>query len=182
MQTHPNAVKVLAGVAALALFLILWPFFFGDWRAIGWEGDAAASVELTDAKIILPPRAGAPARVAFDLANSSNKTATLSEIVVEHGGRARIVDISPPAPGTQSNLEIAPATVRHFRGDDQQLLLSKYGSSMVPGAEASIRLRFGDGSSVEAAATVVKERARVPAAEARRQLSRSESSASSPDP
>lgn len=146
---------VIAIVAVVAGWMLLQPMGQQDDGAYpAPEADFGSVVTVSDARITLPARAGNPAAVHLEITNRGNSNLYLSEILVEHGGRAQLTDISRQTPKPSDNVEIAPGQTLRFGREGDQAILTNYDENVVPGAELTVELVFGNGESLSVPATV----------------------------
>ena len=118
------------------------------------EADFGSIVTVSNARIVLPATAGNPAAVHLDIANRGERNVYLSEILVEHGGRAQLTDISRQTPKPSDNVDIAPGQTLRFGRGGERAILTGYDAYVVPGAEVTVELVFGNGESLSVPATV----------------------------
>lgn len=118
------------------------------------DADFGSIVAIGDTRIALPATAGDPAAVLFDITNRGERNIFLSDVVVEHGGRAQLTDLSHPDPKPLDTVEIAPGQTLRFGPEAGRAVLTDYDENVVPGAEVTVEFTFGNGESLSVPATV----------------------------
>ncbi|RXZ65417.1 copper chaperone PCu(A)C [Pelagerythrobacter rhizovicinus] len=149
-------IGVLVAIAAVAVgWMLLQPMNRQDEGAYPPpDADFGSTVTVSNARLVLPGTAGNPAMLLLDIANRGDRNLYLSEIVVEHGGRAELTDFSHPAPKLLDSIEIPPGETVRFEGGSERTILTDYNANVVPGAEVTVELTFGNGESLSLPATV----------------------------
>lgn len=152
--------RVLIGIViAIAAVLVGWMLL----QPIGQQDDGpypapdadfGSIVTVSNARIALPTRAGDPAAVLVEITNRGNRNIYLSEVIVEHGGRAELTDFSHPAPKQLDSVDIAPGETARFGRRGEHAILTEYDENVVPGAEVTVEFTFANGESLSAPATV----------------------------
>lgn len=146
---------IVAIVAVGAAWMLLQPMMQQDEGPYPPpEADFGSVVTVSNARIVLPETAGNPAAVHLDITNRGDSNLYLSEILVEHGGRAQLTDISRQTPKPSDNVAIGPGQTLRFGRGGERAILTGYDAYVVPGAEVTVELVFGNGESLSVPATV----------------------------
>lgn len=147
-------VLVVAGVAATGLFI--FPLVSPQEYAAPPAPDFGSTVAVRNARLVLPPVAGQPASIQFELNNLGNEVpVALTALTVEHARAVEMVDPDRPVPLKIANVPVEPGETVEFGTGERQVLLAGYDSSVVPGAEVRMILTFGNSGSLTAPLTVV---------------------------
>lgn len=149
-------IGILIAIAAVAIgWMMLQPMAQqeeGPYPAP--DADFGSVVTISNARVALPDSAGERAAVLVEMANRGDRNLFLSEIVVEHGGRAQLMDFTHPTPRQLDSVEIEPGQTVRFARAGERVILTEYDENVVPGAELNVEFTFGNGQSLTVPATV----------------------------
>ena len=155
-MTRRTVIGIVILVAAIVVgWMLLQPMGRQDDGAYPPpDADFGSVVTIADARIALPATAGDPAAVLFDITNRGQRTVFLSDVVVEHGGRAQLTDLSHPDPKPLDTVEIEPGQTLRFGPEAGRAVLTDYDEYVVPGAAVTVEFTFGNGESLSVRAAV----------------------------
>lgn len=144
-------------IAGVILFVV--PMFqasVDDRTDFSAAPELGSTVQLSDARFVLPPRAGQPASVFFDISNAGSRSIQLVDVTVEDN-RAVMVSKEGPAPQQIASVEISPGETVTFGPYTETLIFSDYDASIVPGTVARVNLTFGNSEQITVSAPVSKD-------------------------
>lgn len=141
-------------VALIAAALFLLPIF-QDQREPPREPDFGSVVKIENVRIALPPVAGQPAAVFFDISNIGDSDVILTEVLVEDGSRANIYDVSGVNPMEAANIGVPAGRAVTLGPGTPWEVRTAYNENVVPGAELTVGFRFGNAALVQRTADVV---------------------------
>jgi copper(I)-binding protein len=147
-------VVALACVAGVILFAA--PIFqasVDDQTDFSAAPELGSTVQLSDARFVLPPRAGQPASLFFDISNAGSRSIQLVDVTVADN-RAVMISKEGPAPQQIASVEISPGETLTFGPYTESLIFSEYDSSIVPGADVRAELTFGNAEKITVSAPV----------------------------
>ena len=115
------------------------------------ERATAKGVTISNARIVLPPVAGNPAAVYFDLSYKGKPGVTLVNIAVEGAGMTMIHEYAE-SEGVQKMQMAGPVELRtdapvSFAPGGMHGMVMDPGPTLRPGSTAVVRLNFSDGTS-----------------------------------
>lgn len=150
MKTMPHA----AIAAALALALPGLAACAPEADAPGTETAAAtpgAMLAVTNARVVLPPVAGNPAAVYFDLSYSGDAEVTLSSVAVEGAGMTMIHDYADNAGKRQmvmaDAVPLPSGAAVSFAPGGLHVMAMEPGAALVAGGIAKVTLTLSDGTT-----------------------------------
>ncbi|MBU1253834.1 MAG: copper chaperone PCu(A)C [Alphaproteobacteria bacterium] len=146
---HKWKIIALAVAAAIAAVLLFMPPLVpdGDTEAPP-APEFGSQVRIDEARLVLPTRAGAPARVYFDITNVGEGHIYISEVAVEHGDNATMTSFEGDDPQGLSTVSIERGETVVFGPESERRILTDYDSNIVPGTEIRMRLTFGNAETV----------------------------------
>lgn len=157
MKTMPHA----AIAAALALALPGLAACAPEADAPGTETATAAPgamLAVTNARVVLPPVAGNPAAVYFDLSYSGDASVTLASVTVEGAGMTMIHDYAETAGKRQMVMADAVAlpagTTVSFAPGGLHVMAMEPGDALAAGSMAQVTINLSDGTSTVVEAPV----------------------------
>lgn len=154
-MTRRTVIGIVILLAAIVVgWMLLQPMGRQDDGPPPPDADFGSIVTIGDARVALPATAGDPAGVLFDITNRGERTIFLSDVVVQHGGRAQLTDLSHPDPKPLDTVEIEPGQTLRFGPEAGRAVLIDYDENVVPGAEVAVEFTFGNGESLSVPATV----------------------------
>lgn len=119
---------------------------------------ASAGLAVTNARVVLPPVAGNPAAVYFDLSYSGDASVTLASVAVEGAGMTMIHDYAETAGKRQMVMADAvplPAgTAVSFAPGGLHVMAMEPGAGLAAGGTAKVTLTLSDGTSTVVEAPV----------------------------
>lgn len=125
----------------------------GDAETAASETNAAVSqgMTITNARLVLPPVAGNPAAVYFDLSYTGDQNPTLSSVAVEGAGMTMIHDYGEAA-GKMQMMEAQPivlttGTPVTFAPGGLHVMAMQPSADWQPGGTVKVTLTLSDGSS-----------------------------------
>ena len=136
---------VLAGLVGTALMI-----FPAGQLIVGSDTDYPPAPEFdvhvsaNDARLVLPPIAGAPATLHFEVTNHGSEMVFLRDVRLDHAETVGIYDTVGPAITPLENVDIPPGETVTFSPENRNLVASSYDSSVVPGATLRMTLVFGN--------------------------------------
>ncbi len=149
MSKHIWKIAVVAVLAIVAVVMFASPFAPDDDTVASNAPEFGSTVKVSDARLVLAPVAGEPARVYFDVTNSGEKGLYITQVTVEHGSDdAMIARIDGPVNDDIANIPVNPGETVSFGPNARQAVLTSYDSSVVPGAKVDMRLTFGTSDSM----------------------------------
>ena len=150
---------ILAIVAAVVWFVPLFP---DDETTAPSAPDFGSTVTIENPRLVLPPEAGEPARIYFDISNTGESNVYIAEVAIEHGDETTLARTEGPVADNLANMPINQGQTVVFGPDSDQAILTDYDSSVVPGAEVRMRLTFGNAETVTVPMEVYAPEAIVP--------------------
>ncbi|QZH74274.1 MAG: copper chaperone PCu(A)C [Erythrobacter sp.] len=117
--------------------------------------ETGAEVTVSNARIVLPPEAGQPAAIYFDIENLGPNSVQVVGVDVGNSVRARMADIDGPAAREARNVAVGPGETLTLGPDAELLVLSEYGSEVIPGATIPVVLTFGNSDTIAFSAPVM---------------------------
>ncbi|MEO1969872.1 MAG: copper chaperone PCu(A)C [Sphingomonadaceae bacterium] len=106
------------------------------------------SVEVRNARLLLPAEAGRPATIYLDLTNTTNADIYLTKAALEDSQATMLASIRTPASERVASLAIPHGQTLRLSPDSGYAILSGYDQDVVPGAETTLQLTFGNASVI----------------------------------
>lgn len=159
MSKHKWLIVALVLGGLIATLLLAWPVWQTGTRSdteAPQAPDFSSTIRVGNPQIVLPERAGDPARVYFDLANVGERTVQLTEVRLAHASATEMQDTQGPAWTPVAALPVDPGATLSFNPDGQFAVISNYDSNVVPGAMIDVTLVFGTSGTVTVPTEVVK--------------------------
>lgn len=111
---------------------------------------SAAGLAVSNARVVLPPVAGNPAAVYFDLSFVGAPGVTLDTVAVEGAGMTMIHDYAQTDGKMQmvmtDAVPLAPGTPVKFAPGGLHVMAMEPGAALVPGGTAKVTLTLSDGT------------------------------------
>ena len=108
--------------------------------------------------LVLPPVAGQPARIYFEVTDRGDENAVcIREVAIEHPDVAKPFETRGPDMRRLANVPIHQGETVEFGLGERQVVLSDYDSDVVPGATLAMRLIFSNGEAVSTPLVVGSE-------------------------
>ena len=136
---------VLVGIASLFFFARDWSSDQGDRN---YQGEMPARVTVENARLVLPATAGEPAAIYMAITNVSSAGVHVTEAALEHADATMIANLETPVANEASSLYIPPGETLRLAPETNYGILTNYDSTIVPGARASLKLKFEDGGII----------------------------------
>ena len=148
MNKRRIMIAILTLLAIVAAAAFIYPIFTRE-QVIAPPAPAFGStIEVENARLVLPATAGRPAVVHFAVSNLGQDTVFVTAVNVEHTRAAEMYDTERPSPLEIANVPVQPGETVQFGTGEQQLVLADYDSFVVPGAELRMVLTFGNAEAV----------------------------------
>lgn len=156
MRTLPRAAAVLLASAALGALAACAPET-ADTAEVPATA-APAGLSVSNARLVLPPVAGNPAAVYFDLSYTGAGSVTLEEVTVEGAGMTMIHDYAEQA-GKMAMTMAGPVTLSEgnpvsFAPGGLHVMAMEPTDALEPGGTAKVTLTLSNGTSVSVDAPV----------------------------
>jgi periplasmic copper chaperone A len=153
-----NTIRRAALAIALGVSLAGLAACSGAADAPEGEAEAAASLTVTNARVVLAPVAGNPAAVYFDLSYSGTAPVTLTSVAVEGTGMTMIHDYAESAGKMQMTMTDAvplsadaPVT---FAPGGLHVMVMEPSDTLTAGSTAKVTLTLSDGTTATVDAPV----------------------------
>ncbi|WP_305096536.1 hypothetical protein [Croceibacterium aestuarii] len=155
MQKHWMKIAVVAVIAVIGAVLFFAPFTADDETTAPPAPDFASVAAVENARLVLPPDAGEPARISFDVRNlAADNTLYITGVAVENSSGAVLGSPERPVTESLAQVPVPPGETVSFGSGESQVVLANYNSEVVPGARVNMRLTFGDADSLVVPMTV----------------------------
>lgn len=147
---------VLAGAGVVAFW---WPIFPGAEDESQTQAPLAPDFEqrvrVAGGQLVLPPVAGGPATIHFEVTNLGNANDVfIREVAIEHTGTAEFYETAGPDMRRLDQISISPGKTVSFGAQERQVVLANYDSTVVPGASVGMKLTLSDGQTLSVPLTV----------------------------
>lgn len=139
---------ILVVVAVVAAVVWFAPLFPDDDTSAPPAPEFGSAVTVENARLVLPPEAGEPARIYFDISNMGERNVYIAEVAVEHADGVMIANIEGPVAANMANVPVNEGETVVFGPNAEQVILTDYDSNVVPGADVRMRLTFGNSESL----------------------------------
>jgi copper(I)-binding protein len=154
-MTKRSAIGIgLLLVAIVAMVLLVAPWFADDDTEEPSAPEFSAIAVIENARVVLPPVAGGAAAIYFDISNRGADTLYITEAEIGNGRGTSLSETDGPANLPMANLAIHPGTTERLSPGTGHVVLTGYGSELVPGAVAQMKLTFQNGQTVTVPAKV----------------------------
>lgn len=161
MKSRTLVVSALLVAVILGTFFLLYPAgeMIDDGpteQSVTPEFGPAApgDIVVSNARIVLPPVAGQPAAIYFDVTNEGSRNAIIRTISVQYTQGVQWYDVNRPQPAPLENFSVGPGETLRFAPDAQYLIAASYGENVVPGANVRFTLTMGNAETITANAVV----------------------------
>ena len=122
------------------------------------SGVAGAGLTVSNARLVLPPVAGNPAAVYFDLSYSGAPGVSLESVTVEGAGMTMIHDYAESGGKMQmvmtDSVPLSAAAPVSFAPGGLHVMAMEPGDALTPGSTAKLTLALSDGTSITVDAPV----------------------------
>lgn len=152
---------VIAIAGMIAMFILFFPLATDNEETstgreqISLAPDFEQTVAIEPGTLVLPTVAGAPATIHFDATNVGEKNAVyIRAVSIEHTDHATMFTPRGADIRRLSNVPIHPGETVTFGSATNQLVLSDYDSSVVPGTSLRMRIGLSNGQVVDVPLTV----------------------------
>lgn len=154
---RPSAKTILIVLAVIAIGILIW-------SVAPWAGHSdteappaphfGSTVSVSNARLIMPAKAGEPAALYFDLSNKGSGGVALRKVAVEHAANASIAHAPQPVDEAAATLNVSPGETVSLGPEGAYVAVSGYDSSVVPGAVVKVQLGFGTSATLDTTAQV----------------------------
>jgi copper(I)-binding protein len=117
--------------------------------------DFGSSVSISDARLVLPARAGDPATVQLRVSNLGPNPVHVTGVGVQHGQGERILETTGPNMMPIEHVPVTPGGSAAFGPGSSQIVLTNYDSNVVPGAKLMLAVTFATADVISVPLTVV---------------------------
>ncbi|MCL9999886.1 MAG: copper chaperone PCu(A)C [Erythrobacter sp.] len=158
MNSILRAASAVLALAAIATLSACAPDADAPPSDTATAGAVSAGLTVSNARVFLPPVAGNPAAVYFDLSYSGAPGVSLESVTVEGAGMTMIHDYAESAGKMEmvmaDEVPLSAGAPVSFAPGGLHVMAMEPGAALAAGSTAKVTLTLSDGTSVTVAAPV----------------------------